>query len=426
MTLKRGNTMDATQPAEGQRILLGDVTHRLLVSVADLAKATDLSRSAAGRLYFNEWPRSIAREEIERLVREYLATRGAEPDELETLFFAKLRSPTNSTFRAHPKLRTPIAQPTDTTNPEITTKEVTDMLLAKQTLTQDARKHFGIVMNPYDGEVTSAEEMFSSGEYRFVREVLWQTATTGRFTGVFGESGSGKTSLLADFRARVFADNKPIILIEPSVLGMEDTDSKGKTVKSADILTAIVSTLDPLGSVAQTTERRTRQAEKLLTESTATGNTHLLLIEEAHGLPIATLKHLKRLHERMRFQGRKPMLGILLLGQPELQAKLDEKRHDVREVVQRIEMVQLRPLGADLKAYLAHRAKRDSKDLQALITDDGIDALRDRLTVVRGDVRTAPVSLIYPLSVNNAMTAALNAAARIGAPVITKDVVRAI
>ena len=48
-------------------------------------------------------------------------------------------------------------------------------------------------------------------------------------------------------------------------------------------------------------------------------------------LPIPTLKHLKRLHERMRM-GRRPMLGILLLGHPELEDKLN--RFDVREVSQ--------------------------------------------------------------------------------------------
>jgi type II secretory pathway predicted ATPase ExeA len=210
------------------------------------------------------------------------------------------------------------------------------------------------------------------------------------------------------------------------VLGREDNDSRGKQLKAGDILTAIVQALRPGDTVAQTMQRRTTQAERALAESTTAGNTHLLLIEEAHGLPTATLRHLKRLHERMRLNGRKPMLGILLLAQPEILNRLSESRHDLREVVQRIEVMTLEPLGNDLQGYLEHRAKVAGKPLDALIDHSGIDALRERLTALPGGVRNAPVSKVYPLAVNNAMTAALNAAAAIGAPRVTRDLVRSI
>ena len=52
------------------------------------------------------------------------------------------------------------------------------------------------------------------------------------------------------------------------------------------------------------------------------------------------------------------------------------------------------------------------------------DELRTRLTVQRGP-RTAPLSMLYPLNVNNWMVAALNTAAELGAPRIDRDVVRA-
>ena len=60
--------------------------------------------------------------------------------------------------------------------------------------------------------------------------------------------------------------------------------------------------------------------KRLLEESTQAGNQHVLVIEEAHGMPIPTINHMKRLHEQMRF-GRKPMIGILLIGHPELATK---------------------------------------------------------------------------------------------------------
>jgi len=120
--------------------------------------------------------------------------------------------------------------------------------------------------------------------------------------------------------------------------------------------------------------------------------------------------------------GRRPMLGILLVGHPELEKKLN--RFDVREVMQRTEIARLRPLGADLSTYLQLRASAAGRKLDEFITPDGVDELRSRLTV-KGPGQDAPVSLLYPLNVNNWMVAALNMAAELGAPRIDRDVVRA-
>lgn len=401
---------DPAQPPEGVRLELGSICRELGISLAEMAGAAGISRTAIFDLVdSNRWPARTDAEQIRHALRELLAARGGSDEQID------------GAFHAHVRKRTHVATPPRKPEP----KE-TDVLLAKQTLSPAARKAFELFVNPFDGEVESAEQMFANGEIRFVREACWQAAVNARFVGVTGESGAGKTTLLADLKERIATDRKPTVVIEPSVLGMEDNDSRGKVLKAGDILCAIALTLDRLAVVAQTLEKRTRQVERLLVDSTTAGNSHLLLIEEAHSLPIATLKHLKRLHERMRLNGRKPMLGILLLGQPELRAKLDEKRHDVREVVQRIEMVELQPLGHDLKAYLQHRAKLAGRELATLMDDGALEAIRERLTVLRPGVRNAPVSLLYPLAVNNTVTACLNLAAELGAPLVTRDVVRAV
>jgi type II secretory pathway predicted ATPase ExeA len=299
-------------------------------------------------------------------------------------------------------------------------------LLPKQTLSSTARKHFSLFANPFDGEVCSTDQMYVNAEIRYVREACWQAATAGRCVAVVGESGSGKTTLVGDLRERVNADRKPVFVIEPSVLGMEETDAKGKALRAGDILTAIVMTLAPQLAVAQTSEKRARQAEQLLASSATVGNSHVLLIEEAHALPVSTLKHLKRLHERMRLHGRKPMLGILLLGQPELLATLSDSRHEVREVVQRLEVVQLRPLDHELAGYLEFRCRAAGRELSTLMDAGAVDALRARLTVLRQGARNSAVSLVYPLAVNNLATAAMNLAAQLNEPLITADVVHAL
>ena len=91
--------------------------------------------------------------------------------------------------------------------------------------------------------------------------------------------------------------------------------------------------------------------------------------------------------------------------------------------MQRASIVRLRPLDAHLSAYLQRRAKAAARDIGDFITPEGIDELRTRLTVQRGP-RTAPLSMLYPLNVNNWMTLCLNTAAALGAPRIDRDVVR--
>ena len=143
-------------------------------------------------------------------------------------------------------------------------------------------------------------------------------------------------------------------------------------------------------------------------------------------MPDATIKHLKRIHE-MRL-GRKPLLGILLIGQTELAVRLDPKRAHLREVTQRCEMVQLMPLDSDLMPYLKHRAEAAGRKLEEFVDERGLEEIRARLTVQRPGPggKTVPTSLVYPLAVNNMITACLNVAADLGVPVVTRDVVRSV
>ena len=296
------------------------------------------------------------------------------------------------------------------------------MLLPKQTLSEKARKAFGLFANPFSGEVTSDAEMFVNGEIRFVQEAAWQAAIGGRMVAIIGESGAGKSTMLDDLKEKITRQHKPIVLIEPSVEGMEDTDTKGETMRSADIHAAIIYTLGEKVTVARGKEKRSRQVRAMLEESTTSGRSHLLVIEEAHALPTPTLNHLKRLHEKMRL-GRRPMLGILLMGHPELEKKLC--RYDVREVMQRTEIARLRPLGADLAGYLQVRVEALGRKLDDFISIDGVDELRNRLTAHSAE-HDAHVSLLYPLNVNNWMIAAINTAAELGAPKVDRDVIRAV
>ncbi|MDG4948448.1 AAA family ATPase [Actinobacillus equuli subsp. haemolyticus] len=302
-----------------------------------------------------------------------------------------------------------------------TTDEIKDeiMLLAKQALFPATKKHFGLFRDPFAEDVRSADDVFSSADVRYVREALFQTAKHGGFMAVVGESGAGKSTLRRDLIDRINQENAPITVIEPYIIAMEDNDVKGKTLKAAHIAEAIISTLSPLESVKRSPEARFRQLHKVLKESVKSGYSNVLIIEEAHALPIPTLKHLKRFFELE--DGFKKLLSIVLIGQPELKIKLSERNTEVREVVQRCEIVELAPLDAELERYVEHKLERVGKKLSDIFEEDAFLAVRQRLTAV-GRNKTSQ-SLLYPLAVGNLLTAAMNLAESLGIPKVDGQVV---
>ncbi|WP_263063017.1 ExeA family protein [Dickeya dadantii] len=348
----------------------------------------------------NTWPRTNAGEVRQRLTR-FLAAKGID---------------TNRSFDAVQDADTP--RTADTTD---TTEE--NMLLKKQVLFPATKKAFGLFRDPFaDDAMQGADDVFTTPDIRYVREALYQTAKHGGFMAVIGESGAGKSTLRRDLIERINRENAPVIVIEPYIIAMEDNDVKGKTLKAAAIAEAIISTIAPLENIKRSQDARFRQLHRVLKESCAAGYSHVLVIEEAHSLPIPTLKHLKRFFELE--SGFKKLLSIVLIGQPELAVKLSERNMEVREVVQRCEVVELLPLDNSLEEFLTFKLARAGRKLADIIDASAIDAIRARLSNQLGGHKS--VSLLYPLAVSNLVIAAMNLAADIGVPVVNADVVKGI
>ncbi len=310
----------------------------------------------------------------------------------------------------------PVSPSSNTDCDTDTTDEEDIMLLRFQAFTPQAKKHFGLVGNPFD-DPANAEEVFLSPDIRYVRESMYQVARHGGFAAVIGESGAGKSTLREELIDRIQREEQAVILIQPYVLASEGSDAVGKTLRSHHIAEAIMAAVDPLAKPKSSPEARFRQVHDSLRNSARAGHSHVLVIEEAHSLPLPTLKHLKRFRELK--DGLRPLLSVILIGQPELAVKLSEHNPEVREVVQRIEIITLPALDNDLEAYLAHRFKRAKVPLERVIDRSGIEALRAKLVPPRGSG-----SLLYPLAVQNALTAAMNRAAELGVPVVNADLVR--
>lgn len=296
------------------------------------------------------------------------------------------------------------------------------MLLRKQTLTPAAKKNFKLFKNIFTENIRSSSELFNNGDINYVRESMWQAAKgNSSFIAVVGQSGAGKTTLRKELIDRIEREREPVVVIEPYVLATEDNDIKGKTLKASHIAEAILAALAPSTNAKRSPEARFRQIHNLLKESSRAGHHHLLIIEEAHSLPIPTLKHLKRFIELEN--GFTPLLSIILIGQDELKIKLAENNQEVREVVQRCEIVTLEPFTqTTLIDYLQHRCKAADRKLSDFIDESGLDAICTKLTRNVGR-KNQHESLLYPLAVGNLITGAMNVAADLGVPVVTGDLV---
>lgn len=301
------------------------------------------------------------------------------------------------------------------------------MLLRKQTLTPAARKHFELFRDPFADDLQTHEDVFLSDDMRYVRETLWHTAKHGGFVAVVGESGAGKSTLRRDLKARIARENQDVVVIEPFVQGMEEDDIKGKTLKSSHIAEIIMMAVAPLEKIKRSPQARLDQVRNMLLCGVSSKTSYVLIIEEAHCLPTATLKHLKRFFELEADDGFRKLLGIVLLGQQELSDKLSGKYREVREVAQRCQVIKLPPLDSQLEDYLKFKFERTGKKLSDVAEPSAIEAMRDRLSVVTKDQRGNPVvkiSLLYPLAVANLLIASMNLTAAQGFSKVDGDAVR--
>lgn len=284
-----------------------------------------------------------------------------------------------------------------------------DSLGETEMLSPNARKHFRLFRDPFTDDVNSSEDVFLAAEQRYIREAMFVTAKHGGLLAVVAESGAGKSVLRRDLIDRINRESQPITVIFPRVVD--------KTrLNAGSICEAIIMDLQPEAKLPQTLERKARMVEKVLKASAQAGNFHVILIEEAHDITIQCLKLLKRFWELE--DGFRKLVSIVLVGQPELKHKLDERSYpEAREFIRRCEMVELQPLDGHLEDYLGFKLGRVGVEQAGdIFADDAYDAMRALLTKKRLGS--------YPLIVNNLVTKAMNLAAEIGEEKISAEVIQ--
>lgn len=355
------------------------------------------------------WPKGTTVESVKDQVETYLMAQGVPPEEIETIWTVEGGGDPYRAAQpvgAHASKPSPKPAGFRRTKPEFEPMEV-------EMLSPNAKRHFKLFRDPFQDDVASPEDVFLSGDQRYISEAMFQTAKHGGFVAIVGESGSGKSTLRKLLIERL--RDQPIRVIFPQTLDKQK-------LNTGHICTAIINDLAPGQTVPGSPERQARKVRDVLLASSGSEFKHVLLIEEAHDISISTLKYLKRFYELE--DGFKKLLSIILIGQPELKDKLDEGRHpEAREVIRRIEIAELAPLNSNLEEYIALKFQRVSIDPATVFGQGAIDAIRDKRTKTRPGTRET-VSDLYPLIVNNLVIKAMNEAARIGAPLVSGELVR--
>ena len=289
--------------------------------------------------------------------------------------------------------------------------------LEPEMLSQKAMKHFRVSQHPFADEMRGMSDLYMSHHHLRVREAMIQAAQNGSILAVAAECGAGKSTLRECFNEYTKIEMPNLLIIEPEV-----TDKKLLT--AAMIFEAIADELGitnlPVGH-----EKRSRKIKRELIKSVKSGNSHVLIIEEAHDLTKPVLKHLKRIHELR--EGFRALLGIILVGQSELNDNLNN--YDVREFSLRCNVIDLPPLGLSITDYVAHKFSRKGVDYNKVIDQGGIDKIKERLQGVTGfGLKRGQESkdMSYPLNVNTMLVKAMNLAASLGEGLITREIIERI
>lgn len=202
-------------------------------------------------------------------------------------------------------------------------------------------EHFGLHEAPF--RITPQTDFFYAGANRgpVLDALLYALRDEEGIIKVSGEVGSGKTMLCRMLLERLGERVDTVYLANPSL-------------SQQDILYAIGDDLG-LDLPAGGTHGMTRVLQKALLERHAAGRRVVLLIDEAHAMPAASLEEVRLLSNLETRQGK--LLQIVLFGQPELDSRLAQT--DMRQLRERItQHFQLEPLPQpDVATYLEFRLR---------------------------------------------------------------------
>ena len=202
-------------------------------------------------------------------------------------------------------------------------------------------EHFGLDEPPF--RITPVTVFFFSGANRgeILDALIYSLSEAEGIVKVSGEVGSGKTMLCRMLLERLPEHVETIYLANPSLSREEMlyaiADALGLSIDGKRV--GIV-----MHSIQNKLEEKAREGKRVV-----------VLVDEAHAMPLDTLEELRLLYNLQ--VGNDKLLQIILFGQPELNAKLDQP--NMRQLKDRIvHHFHMQPLSRNaLESYLMFRMR---------------------------------------------------------------------
>ena len=179
-------------------------------------------------------------------------------------------------------------------------------------------EHFGLTEPPF--KITPVTDFFFSGANRgeILDALIYAIKDSEGIIKVSGEVGSGKTMLCRMLLDRLPSNIKAIYLANPSM-------------SRDELLYAIADRLD-LNLEGQRVNVILQTLQNQLEAMYERGERCVVLVDEAHAMPLETLEELRLLYNLQ--VGKHKLIQIVLFGQPELDEKLDQS--NMRQLKDRI------------------------------------------------------------------------------------------
>jgi MSHA biogenesis protein MshM len=179
-------------------------------------------------------------------------------------------------------------------------------------------EHFGLTEPPF--KITPVTDFFFSGANRgeILDALIYAIKDSEGIVKVSGEVGSGKTMLCRMLLYRLPSNIKAIYLANPSM-------------SRDELLYAIADRLD-LNLEGQRVNVILQNLQNQLEAMYERGERCVVLVDEAHAMPLETLEELRLLYNLQ--VGKHKLIQIVLFGQPELDEKLDQS--NMRQLKDRI------------------------------------------------------------------------------------------
>jgi MSHA biogenesis protein MshM len=212
-------------------------------------------------------------------------------------------------------------------------------------------EHYGLKKDPFKSPEVLADEIFITGESREIIDTVLEAAHSSRFLAVVGSVGSGKSTLFNYLRPLLMKESKMKCVFIPPIVT--------KHLNDKALLSKMLREIEQEKPINDIDERASQLAETIY-ELDQKGYRIIVLIDDAHQLPIEGWRGLKIIAESC------PSISVIFFAQPRIHEVIS--RTELIEVQRRLEIIQIYSFSLkqvdlhDLEAYIQHKLKMAGGD----------------------------------------------------------------